>query len=204
MSDANLIPISDEQAKLGQEIVKAGHDVFGTLRDVLGDLPKDLVGLLVGDKVKVWRAERLAMLWGRAKKHLEEQRVTDPEPPSLKLALPILAAAADESHEELQDLWVRLLAAAMTPGTAKQVRLSFIEAVKKLDPLDALVLVQLKQGNGGVTQGGSNNMASSLGVSRDEIDVSLMNLVSVGFAANVPNSVVMTPFGREFLRTIQY
>jgi tetratricopeptide (TPR) repeat protein len=30
---------------------------------------------------------------------------TEPEPPSLKLALPILAAAADENREELQKLW---------------------------------------------------------------------------------------------------
>jgi hypothetical protein len=58
MSDNSLIPMSDEQAKLGQEIAGAGRDFGQYLGDVLGDLPKDLVGLLVGDKVKAWRAKR--------------------------------------------------------------------------------------------------------------------------------------------------
>jgi hypothetical protein len=71
-----------------------------------------------------------------------DQRITDPEPPSLKLALPILAAAADESHEELQDLWARLLAAAMSPKKSKLIRLRFVEVLKKLDPPDALVLAR--------------------------------------------------------------
>jgi hypothetical protein len=45
MGDNNLIPISDEQAKL----VRAASEY---LADILGDLPKDLLGLLVGDRVK--------------------------------------------------------------------------------------------------------------------------------------------------------
>jgi hypothetical protein len=42
----NLIPISDEQVKLGQEIVGARRDAGGYLADILGDLPKDFLGLL--------------------------------------------------------------------------------------------------------------------------------------------------------------
>ena len=46
MSDDNLIPISDEQAKLGQEAIGAARDLGGYLAKILGDLPQDLVGLL--------------------------------------------------------------------------------------------------------------------------------------------------------------
>ena len=60
MSDDNLIPISDEQAKLGQQILRIGRDFGGYLADILSELPKDLVGLLAGNRVKVARAERLA------------------------------------------------------------------------------------------------------------------------------------------------
>jgi hypothetical protein len=51
MSDDSLIPISDEQAKLGQDLVKAVRDASSYFTDILGDLPKDLIGLLVGDRV---------------------------------------------------------------------------------------------------------------------------------------------------------
>ena len=60
MGDASLIPISDEQAKLGQELLKAVRDGSGYFADILGDLPKDLLGLLVGDRVKAKRIEKIA------------------------------------------------------------------------------------------------------------------------------------------------
>jgi hypothetical protein len=48
MGDDSLIPISDEQAKLGQELVKAVRDGSGYFTDLFGDLPKDLIGYLIG------------------------------------------------------------------------------------------------------------------------------------------------------------
>jgi len=75
MSNDSIIPISDEQAKLARELVAVGRDTGGYLADILGDLPKDLVGLLVGDRVKLLRAERLAKQWGKAKKRLKDRGV---------------------------------------------------------------------------------------------------------------------------------
>lgn len=112
----SLIPISDEQAKLGQEIVGAGRDAGGYLAEILDDLPKDLLGRLIGDRVKINRKENFIRLWHKAKKRLADQGIEEPAPANPKLALPILIAAADENNEELQDLWARLLAAAMNPA----------------------------------------------------------------------------------------
>ena len=117
------------------------EEIFGGyIADIVGDLPKDLVGLLAGDRVKVARAKRLAILLEGTKKHLQDRGVVEPEPPSLKLALPIFEAAADESNQELQDLWASLLAAAMDPKRRDWVRQSFIQIVKQMDPFDVLVL----------------------------------------------------------------
>jgi Abortive infection alpha len=200
-----LMPISDEQAKLGQELVGAGREAGGYLADILGDLPKDLLGLLVGDKVKAWRAERLAKLWIEAKKHLAEQGFEEPAPANPKVVLPILAAAADENSDELQDLWARLLAAAMNPNRSRQARLGFTDALKKLDPLDAVVLVWLRDHGGGTNMSDRNKIAEELGVSRDEVDVSLTNLVKTEFAISLgPDGgmIALRPFGREFLRVV--
>jgi hypothetical protein len=184
MTDNSLIPISDEQAKLGQEIVGAGRDLGGYVTGILGDLPKDLVGLLIGDKVKVRRAERLAELWSRAKRRLREQGITEPESPGLNLLLPILAGAADENRQELLDLWARLFAASMHPDQSKFVRLGFAEALRKLDPLDARAMVWIGQHGGGINQN-RNIMAAEFGVTRDEVDISLRNLVKAEFAVEI-------------------
>ena len=140
MTNDSLVPISDEQAKLGQDIVGAGRDLGRYFADILGDVPNDLMSLLVGDRIKILRAERLTILWKKTKKRLKEQGISDPELPSLKLVLPILAAAADENREELLDLWERLLAAAIDPKKQGFVRQSLISTVRQMDSFDVLVL----------------------------------------------------------------
>jgi hypothetical protein len=67
----------------------------------------------------------------KARKRLRDRKVETPKSASLSLTLPILEAAANESRDELQDLWARLLAAAADPARAPAFRLAFIEAVKK-------------------------------------------------------------------------
>jgi Abortive infection alpha len=202
MSENDFIPISDEQAKLGKEIVGAARDIGGYLADILDDLPKNLVGLL-GDKVRAWRLEHMVKLLKKAKKLLDEQGVKEPISPNPKVTLPILNAAADENSEELQDLWARLLAAAMNPTRSKQVRIGFAEALRKLDPLDALVLKWMSLHGNIVDAATKNRAAEELGVTRDEVEVSLMNLQKVGFAFEMnPPVTALTAFGREFLRTL--
>jgi hypothetical protein len=88
MGDTSLIPISDEQAKLGQDLVNAVRDASGYFTNILGDIPKDLIGLLIGDRVKAKRIERIAVLWQRSRERLRDRGVGDREPPSLKLRDP--------------------------------------------------------------------------------------------------------------------
>jgi hypothetical protein len=180
MSDNSLIPISDEQAKLGQDLVNAVRDASGYFTDILGDIPKDLLGLLIGDRVKARRLERLAILWQRTSDRLRDRGIGDPEPPSLKYAIPILQAAADEENEELQDLWSRLLAAAMDPNRRDATRQSFTQTVKQMDPLDALVLKAIRD-NGGATwnPSGRDVIARKLNCSTDEVRVSFDHLAEL-------------------------
>src|SRR4051812_29405243 len=169
MSDNPLIPISDEQAKLAKEIVGAGREAGGYFADVLGDLPKDLVGLLAGDRVKVWREENLRKIWAKAKQRLEALGI-EPEP-NPKLTIPMVEAAANETSDELRDLWARLLAAAMNPNKAHQVRLRFSQVLKQLDPVDPSVLTQLR--NAAATgvwlnRNGQREIATKLSLSEDQ------------------------------------
>jgi hypothetical protein len=149
MSD-NLIPISDEQAKLGQEIVKAFHGLGAFLAQALGSTPEDLIGYLGGDWLRFRRAENIARLLSEARERLAARGIEQPKPASLSVALPILRSGADEDREVLVDLWARLLANAMDPSLSN-VRQQFISAVQGMDPPDAAVLNFLREG--GVCRG---------------------------------------------------
>ena len=193
MGEGNLIPISDEQAKLGQELVKAVSGAGGWFTDILADLPKDALGLLIGDWVKTKRSERMAINWQKARERLRERGIAEPEPPSLKYAIPILQAVADEENEALQDLWSRLLAAAMDPNRRDAMRQSFIQAVKQMDPADALVLKAIRENdNKPWNANGRDVIAGKLNCSPDEVLVSFEHLAQldcISFTASWPGTI---------------
>lgn len=85
------------------------------------------------------------------------------------------------------------------------MRLSFVNALKQFDPLDARVLMQFR-----VIPTASvawpNHVAQSLGISVDEAAVSVENLIRLGClmpqAAGNPINNPVTAFGRELLRAV--
>jgi hypothetical protein len=48
----DLVSLTDGQAKILQELLKSGRDAGSYVANILGDTPKDLVGLLFGDRLK--------------------------------------------------------------------------------------------------------------------------------------------------------
>jgi hypothetical protein len=147
----------------------------------------------------------MARMMRRAKERLEARGVKNPQAANLTIALPILHAAADESREELQALWAKLLANAMDPSRVSRVRGAFIEVAKRLEPLDAAVLSNVQERGGGHADGNvRNTFAALLKVSRDEVDVSVENLVSLRLLKLThPPDAVIDAFGREFLRAVE-
>jgi hypothetical protein len=186
MSDpGSIIPVSDEQAKAIQDAIKALRGVGGFLKQILGTVPEDLVGYFGGDLLKVRRAENAARIIEKAREKLQARNAT-PKRPSISIILPLLIAAADEDRDELQEIWARLLAA--DPARAASFRIQFIEAAKKMDPLDAAALQQVQNpdNHGMVTGNIRNQIAGALKASRDEVDISIDNLANLGLLG-IPN-----------------
>ena len=203
MGDDSLIPISDEQAKLGQELVKAARDTSGYFADILGDIPHDLIGYLVGDRLKAKRIERIEVLWQKTQERLQDRRI-NPEPPSLKYAIPILEAAADEENGELQDIWSRLLAASMDPSRRDAMRLSFITVVKHMDPTDVLVFKAIYDHGPGVAWTTSANglIARDLKLAPDEIMVSTNHLDKLSCISGNYDAPYLMPFGNLLMKAV--
>lgn len=207
MEDGQLIPISDEQAKLGQEVLKVMGGVGGFFKEALGSVPQDLVGYLGGDWLRMRRVENIARMMERTREKLQAAGVIETEPASLTLALPILRGAADESREELQDLWARLMAAALDPSRSGCVRQEFAEVISKMDPVDAMVLQFLKDKtvNNRFYDGGREygDFATQLGVTKDEFETSMWNLDKLALIEKKTSEKDgLSAFARELLRVV--
>lgn len=201
LEEGQLIPISDEQAKLGQEVLKVMGGIGGFFKDALGSVPEDLVGYLGGDWLRLRRVENIARMMERTRERLKADGVIETEPASLTLALPILRGAADESREELQDLWARLLAASLDPSRAGCVRQGFAEVISKMDPLDARVLIFFKGNYHLLNSVSPDQWSQMLGLSVDELEASLWHLEKLGLVHRGIGTST-TAFGREFLRIV--
>lgn len=136
--------ITDEQAKLGQKALEVLQDFGGFLREMLGTVPEDLVGVLGGDWLKVRRAVNMASMLEKAREKFERRKVEQKEEVSLTIAAPLLRAATDERREEIRELWARLFANAMGPSRSSTKRRSFIDIVQQMEPLEFYRLWQEK------------------------------------------------------------
>lgn len=198
----DLIPISDEQAKLATKALDVLQGFGGFLRQVLGTVPEDLVGVLGGDWLKVRRAENLANMLKKAEERLEARDVVETKPANLTLALPLFEAASNEGREELQDLWACLLAAAVDPKRANDVRAQYVEVVKRMEPLDALVLQKMRERvdyDGAIRE----HFARAFEVNEDQVQVSFDHLSELGCVSQaVAGRPTTTALGKELLRVL--
>jgi hypothetical protein len=131
-----------EVAKTAGEIVKAAGGFGAYLAKVVGSVPEDLLGLGVGDWLHHKRLRHIAVLEDNTARLIESIAAAHPErlsEPSPSVLIPLLQAAVDEGRPELQALWAALLANAMLDG-GKKVRRDYFEAVRQMEPVDALVL----------------------------------------------------------------
>jgi hypothetical protein len=200
---------AEESAKTAGKVLEIAHDAGGYLRHVLGEVPADLVGVLGGAWVHEQHIRIKDALRRRTEELVRERDVPKVIELSPNLAAALIEGAQEEGREELMELWARLLANAMDPNI-NSVRYSFVDAVKNMDPLDAVVLRYIHEENiafihrghfsstaGQEQNTGLDNIATAIGCRSDEVEVSVRHLRDLGFfdGEYYPNVL-----SREFLR----
>jgi Abortive infection alpha len=187
--DENTAKAIEETARFGGKLVDAGSATGGYLSQTLGSLPKNLVGL-IGDQVEYWRRRRFIELSADRERRLAERGVRGQEP-SATIAIPILEAAVDETRAELKDLWQRLLANAFDPRRTNTVRGSFVEILKKFDPMDAVIFEAMASVSGEMSPNARDFVVAKLAgkTSIDETLVSFENLQNLGCISTVNRDV---------------
>jgi Abortive infection alpha len=209
-SDNSLIPISDEQAKAAQEMAKLGQDSLhlirnlgGAIKELLGEVTKDLIGVAIGDRLRLWRLKNAAKAAVMADEILNHRGTADRETTGVPVVRALLDAAGDEDRPDLQMLWAKLLAATMDPTRSGRVRAIFVTTVKAMDPIDALVFQALRDlGNVSPSQG--DFLAGRFKWRPDEVETSFGRLQELGLGANLAGSgnFILSPRGRELLRAL--
>jgi hypothetical protein len=99
----------------------------------------------------------------------------------------LLAAATLEDDPTLQEMWAGLIANATDPKRRQDAKKVFTHILASLEPLDVMVVRYLNEHGEWKPQSYQPgriieipNIASTLGVSRDEIQLSLNNLSRIG------------------------
>lgn len=199
--------LSNDEAKAAQELAKLGckaldivSNTGGYLRDVLGQLPHDAVGIL-GDMVRRTR-DRLA---DKAAEEIKDRGIREPVPPSLSVLLPLVALAEREDREDLQHLWAGLLATAMEPGRQGLVRREFFKLINELEPLDALVLGSFRvpeQGHHVLSRHRNQwqkRVVAEWGSTSERLSVSLDHLIERKLIQEYSGSIELSPLGTTLL-----
>jgi hypothetical protein len=132
-----------------------------------------------------------------------ERRNAKTEPVSLSVAIPLMRGAYDESRPGLREMWADLIANAMDPERSGRVRLSFIETLKRFDPIDAIVLKARKESpSGSLRPSNAEFISDKLKISLSEIMLSVDNLTvlnCVHFANNQRPDFHLTGYGEALL-----
>jgi hypothetical protein len=203
-------PITDAQARaitgvatLGTTAVTEGSNLARYIGRIVGTTPEDAIGLVIGDPLHAVRT--LAAGWYdiKVQEILERRRVKQTQPVSLSVALPLVRGAYDESREGLRELWAQLIATAMDPSRSDRVRISFIDTLKRFDPIDALVLKTLHDAPDSQKRPSvAEYVANAVRASLDEVMISKENLEELKCVTTVSThtNFLITRYGRGLLR----
>lgn len=232
MSDPTEI-VAKESVKAAGELAK---ELGSFLARILGTVPEDAVGVLGGDWLHHARIRNATRLMRRTQELLSgrgtKEQTTTPLSPSV--AVPLLNAAQDESRDELQELWARLLANSMDASRPFLLRRHFITTLQDMEVLDVRIINKLNTAEALTGERipfwdelNGIDWRAELGVSADEFTVSITNLrrlgclqaflIVLGGREETFNGFTeydrrdrrlgqfkLEPFGRELLRALKF
>ena len=184
--------------------------LISTGKEALGSVPADLVAIAGGDWLHHIRIRNASRLEVRTREILKERGKDDKvEEVSPAFLLPLIQSAADESREELLELWARLLASAADPQKRTTIRKSFITTLQQFDPIDAPIFEKLwEMQNTGGAPNKRDYIVGRLKIGSDVVAVSFDNLFHHRCIANPQGGTgpgadpYLTEFGRELGRTL--
>lgn len=197
MSDAPYDKAIEETAKATSNAVDMIREGGRAIAPAIGDI----YGLMIGDKVRAARVRNLDAINRKRQDKIESRGVTDVLQPPEDIAIPALEAAQGETRDEMQELWASLLANAMDPQRAANVRPEFIQTVRQLQPLDAKILIIMKA----LPEGQWLSTVTITGHRASAVKVSVAHLLSLNCATPGSGGTLLRPtdYGTELMFALE-
>lgn len=180
--------IETELAKTGiPAAIEAAKEFLGK---IAGPAAEE-VGLLLQDKVRIYRFSNQLKMLTKTQKMLNETGVSPTSVP-LRTLLPLLEGAALEEEDDLSSKWAALLANAATPNSPLAIYPSFPRILSQLSPRDARVLeaiydlvlqLGLRPGQWPERGGSRESIIQIMGMSPEEFDLVTDNLIRLGLCS---------------------
>ncbi len=128
-----------ETAKFGTKALDVSEKMTGFLAKVFKEPAEQAAGI-ISDKLKFMRWQRQVRIVDEVQKILADRNVTETKAIPPKFAIPLLEGGSVEENDELQDLWINLIANSMDNNFKEEIRYSYIDILKKLTSTDVKLL----------------------------------------------------------------
>ncbi len=175
---------AEETAKTGRALIEPGTELAHYIARVLGTVPEDVVGFLIGDPLHELRQHTLTGILRAVFEKLRARGVETAKPIRPGPGQEAFEAASLETDETLQDMWAELLANAMDPDRDVSLQRVFTDSLKQFEPIDARILsAYLEVGANNASS--PNNLAPKVDLRVTEVIISADRLVSLGCLNNM-------------------
>jgi hypothetical protein len=186
--------------KAAQEVAKTTGKALDIVQSMSPAIA-EAYGWAIGDRIAAGRDRNLDALRRKTEEIFRQRDLKDKKPIPEQIAIPLLEEAQKETRGEIQDLYATLLANAMDERFANDVRPEFIQIVKTLQPIDALVLRFARDRNSSPKRVlGANDVYDALKDCRTTaIDVSIEKLTDLKCFRSHSQGMIMSPLGAELM-----
>jgi len=128
-----------EDIQKAGDILKSSKKVGDFVAQVFGPLLEDSIGL-ISDRLKYFRAEKLALLHQKTQKRLQESGITETVPVPPKVGIPLIENASLEEDDELHTKWSNMLSNAINLNNHQPITRSYVSILSELNPLDGHII----------------------------------------------------------------
>jgi len=169
-------------------LLDLASDVKEFAEKLLGPSVEEL-GLIFGDKVRLFRLKNSIKVFKRAKDMLREAGFSEPKPVDLKTLIPLLEnCSLEDENSELIEKWAGLLASASSGGLKIY---SYPHILNQLSAIEAKILDNIYQHT--INEISQDDLCNSLDISKSEFLVYLDNLYRMELCQ--PSGSAPTYFG---------
>ena len=182
------------------KVLEHSLDLIKSFLEKLAGPAAEELGLILQDKVKLYRFKNQIKIFQRAKKILDEANLK-PKPIPLRTLVPLLDGASLEDNEYLANKWSALIANAAIWNLSKDNHPSYSKILMELSPIDALLLDKIYEEKSDIIwKPFKEKFARDNSLTLEEVAFCFENLFRLGLIYNTNKGLSKGEFSKYFIK----